>query len=324
MILFSSFVTLLLFTFTVLSMFTGSSRDEKLAKRRLESVLALNEEKIGSSLSTTEVILKTNPEHSLQRLDSVLQRYEFARKLDVGIKQAGIRTGVSMLLICSVGLAIMGYIAAYLCISILAVQLLAGCVFGYLPFGAFSWKRTRRVTAFNAGLPDAIDMMGRAMRAGHSMAASINTIAEQSVEPVKSEFCEVYKQQNFGLPLRDALNQMLERMPSQDLKVLVTGILVQKETGGNLAEILDRTAAVIRERLRIQGEIRTHTAQGRMTGWILCSLPVVMLLMINFINPGYSDVLLNTHIGHLLICIGLGLLITGAVIIRSIIHGIEV
>jgi tight adherence protein B len=117
---------------------------------------------------------------------------------------------------------------------------------------------------------------------------------------------------------------MLDRVPSQDLKVLVTGILVQKETGGNLAEILDRTAGVIRERLRIQGEIRTHTAQGRMTGWILCSLPVVMLFMINFINPGYSDVLMNTQLGHELIAVGIGLLIAGAMTIRYIINGIEV
>jgi tight adherence protein B len=149
-------------------------------------------------------------------------------------------------------------------------------------------------------------------------------VSEQSAEPVKSVFCEAFKQQNFGLPLRDALTQMLDRVPSQDLKVLVTGILVQKETGGNLAEILDRTAGVIRERLRIQGEIRTHTAQGRMTGWILCSLPVAMLVAINFVNPGYSDVLMNTQFGHMLICLGLGLLITGAATIRTIINGIEV
>jgi tight adherence protein B len=197
-------------------------------------------------------------------------------------------------------------------------------VLGYIPYGIISFKRSHRIAAFNAGLADAIDMMGRALRAGHSMVASINTVAEQSVEPVSTEFREVFAQQNFGLPLRDALNQMLDRVPSQDLRVLVTGILVQKETGGNLAEILDRTANVIRERLRIQGEIRTHTAQGRLTGWILCSLPVVMLLMINFINPGYSDVLLDTAIGHMLIYVGIALLGIGAMAIRQIINGIEV
>jgi tight adherence protein B len=324
MILFSSFVTLLLLTFTVLSLLAGSARDEKLARRRLQIVLAPKEGRESLIGPTSEAILKVNHANKLQWLDSALLRYQVVKELDFKIRQANITMSVSALLMVSAGLSILGFIVSYLCISVLAIQVLTSCALGYLPIAAISWMRARRIAAFNAGLPDAIDMMGRAMRAGHSMAASMNTIAEQSVEPVKSEFCEMYKQQNFGLPLRDALNQMLERMPSQDLKVLVTGILVQKETGGNLAEILDRTAAVIRERLRIQGEIRTHTAQGRMTGWILCSLPVVMLFIINLVNPGYSNVLLNTQIGHLLICVGLGLLIVGAVIIRSIINGIEI
>jgi tight adherence protein B len=167
-------------------------------------------------------------------------------------------------------------------------------------------------------------MMSRALRAGHSMTASINVIAEQSQEPVRSEFSEVFKQQNFGLPLRDAMQQMMDRVPSQDLRVMVTGILVQKETGGNLAEILDRTATTIRERLKIQGEIRTHTAQGRMTGYILCALPLVMLVVINFLNPGYSKVLVETSTGRMLSYAGVGLLIAGGLIIRAIINGIEV
>jgi tight adherence protein B len=120
------------------------------------------------------------------------------------------------------------------------------------------------------------------------------------------------------------MQQMLDRVPSQDLRVLVTGILVQKETGGNLAEILDRTAATIRERLKIQGEIRTHTAQGRLTGYILCALPVVMLIAINFLNPGYSKVLYENPTGRMISYIGVALLIIGGLIIRQIINGIEV
>jgi tight adherence protein B len=197
-------------------------------------------------------------------------------------------------------------------------------ILAYIPLGVISFKRARRIAAFNAALPDAIDVMGRALRAGHSMIASINIVAEQSVEPVRYEFGEVFKQQNFGLPLRDALTQMLDHVPSPDLRVLVTGILVQKETGGNLAEILDRTVAVIRDRMRIQGEIKTHTAQGRLTGWILCLLPVVMLLIINIVNPGYSKVLVDTPLGHKLIYIGVFLLSIGGLIIRQIINGIEV
>jgi tight adherence protein B len=221
-------------------------------------------------------------------------------------------------------LALIGFVSVSMFFDILALQLLAAAVLGYIPIGLLSFRRARRIKAFNAQLPEAIDMMGRALRAGHAMTAAINIIAEQSLEPVRSEFNEVFKQQNFGLPLRDAMMQMLERVPSQDLRVLVTGMLVQKETGGNLAEILDRIANTIRERLKLHGEIKTHTAQGRMTGWILCLLPVVMLVVINMINPGYSRMLVDTPIGKLLSYIGIGLLITGGLIIRQIINGIEV
>src|SRR5580700_895258 len=142
------------------------------------------------------------------------------------------------------------------------------------------------------------------------------------MDPIASEFREAFRQQNFGVPLRDALTQLLDHVPSQDLRVLVTGILVQKDTGGNLAEILDRTAGTIRERIKIHGEIKTHTAQGRMTGWILCMLPVVMLVIINFLNPGYSKVLIDTPIGQMLSYLGIGLLVTGGLAIRQIINGI--
>ena len=194
----------------------------------------------------------------------------------------------------------------------------------FAPFLVLNFKKSRRIDAFNKILPDAIDMMARSLRAGHSMVAAINIVAEHAAEPVGSEFGEVFRKQNFGLPLRDALTQLLERVPSQDLRVVVTGILVQKDTGGNLAEILDRTVRVIRERLRIQGEIRTHTAQGRMTGWILCSLPVVMLVLINFINPGYSTVLFKEGFGRTLLYTGIVLLSIGGFIIRKIVNGIEV
>jgi tight adherence protein B len=244
--------------------------------------------------------------------------------LEMRIMQADSKTTPAMLLVATFGLAIVGFISVSVFLDIIAIQLVVACLLGYIPFAYISFKRSRRIAAFNAGLPDAIDMMGRALRAGHAMTASISMVAEQSAEPVRSEFGEVFKQQNFGLPLRDAFMQMLDHVPSQDLRVVVTGILVQKETGGNLADILDRTAHTIRERLKIQGEIRTHTAQGRMTGWILCMLPVVMLVVINMLNPGYSKILLDTPIGRMLCYLGVGLLATGGLIIRQIINGIEV
>jgi tight adherence protein B len=323
MLLFISFAGILTITFVTVALVTSSSRSQRLVERRILSICTSGLQP-GVDAPQAQILLKLEPTGTFGWLDSLLQKYQLLQMLEQKIIQADIKTSPGKLLFTSLVLAAVGAGIVSMWFPILAVQLLVAAVFGYVPFGYLGFKRSRRMKKFDAGLADAIDMMGRALRAGHSMTASINVVAEQAAEPVRSEFAEVFKQQNFGLPIRDAMTQMLDRVPSQDLRVVVTGILVQKETGGNLAEILDRTSNTIRERLKIQGEIRTHTAQGRMTGWILCSLPIVMLVVINFINPGYSNVLFDTPMGHMLSYIGIGLLVTGGVVIRQIINGIEV
>ena len=148
--------------------------------------------------------------------------------------------------------------------------------------------------------------------AGHSIGSSIEIIAERSPEPLSFEFVQVYQQQRLGLHFRDALLQMGSRIPSRDLQFLITAILVQKETGGDLTEILDRAAHVIRDRVRIEGEVRTHTAQGRLTGWILGLLPVIMLALINIVSPGYSTILFHDPFGQKLLYAGAVLILIGA------------
>ena len=162
--------------------------------------------------------------------------------------------------------------------------------------------------------------MARALRAGHSLSSAIEVLSEQSGAGVATEFEVVFRQQNFGLPLRDALLQMADRVPSKDLRFMVTAMLVQKETGGNLTEILDRTTHVIRERIRIEGEIRVRTAQGRLTGWILSLLPVLMLLLTNLINPEYARILLHDPVGHKLLYVGAGLILAGTFFIHRIVN----
>jgi tight adherence protein B len=323
MIFILAFVGLLVVTFGVTALLMSSSKSEKVIDRRILAILISgNQTSAGEPLEAQ--LLKLDPTNKFQWLNALLQKYHISKRLKTRIIQADIKTTPAMILVTAGVLAIIGFVAISMFFDIIALQLGVAALLGYVPFGLLSFKRSRRMKAFNAGLPEAIDMMGRALRAGHSMTASINIIAEQSAEPVRSEFNEVFKQQNFGLPLRDAMSQMLDRVPSQDLRVLVTGMLVQKETGGNLAEILDRIASTIRERLKLQGEIKTHTAQGRMTGYILCALPIVMLVVINMINPGYSKMLVDTSIGKMLSYIGIALLVIGGLIIRQIINGIEV
>ena len=142
---------------------------------------------------------------------------------------------------------------------------------------------------------------------------------QEGGEPLRSEFREVYKQQSFGLPQRDALLQLGRRVPSADLQIVITAMLVQKETGGNLVDILERTTAVLRDRMRIQGELRVRTAQGRLTGWILCLLPVVMFFLISVANPGYADVLLRDPVGRKLTYAGICMMAVGGLLIRKIV-----
>jgi tight adherence protein B len=323
MVLFIAFAAILSITFGIMALLMSSSRNQRVVAKRVLSILATGPQ-YSSDDAPLQQLLKLEQINRFAWLNALIQKYHVSRMLKTRITQANVKTTPAPLLVTSFGLALVGFVGVSLFIDVIALEVAVAALLGYLPIGLLSFKRSRRINAFNKALPDAIDMMGRALRAGHSMTASINIVAEQSLEPVRSEFGEVFKQQNFGLPLRDAMTQMLDRVPSQDLRVLVTGMLVQKETGGNLAEILDRIANTIRERLRIHGEIKTHTAQGRMTGWILCALPIVMLVVINMINPGYSNMLINTPIGKMLSYLGIALLITGGVIIRQIINGIEV
>lgn len=188
------------------------------------------------------------------------------------------------------------------------------------PFLMLRYQRSRRLREFNRHLPESIDLMSRALRAGHSLTAAIEIVGDESPEPVRSEFRAVYQQQNFGLPAREALVHLAHRIPLPELNFVITAILLQRETGGNLVEILDRTTAVIRERLRIQGEVRIYTAQGRLTGWILSLLPIAMFFLLSLANRGYTQVLVQDPLGRKLVYAGLSLMVVGGLAIRKIVN----
>jgi tight adherence protein B len=322
----------LIFAFLIIAMisfgaFAFAMRPDQEQKAMLRRVSAIKnpEGEFGEHAESLESYLNQRPATSFQWLEELVERSRFSRQLQVLIIQSDGKTSLGNILMTSAGIAVGLFFVVLLVTGGMVVGALAAGAAGSAgPLFYLKFRRSRRVAAFNAALPESIDMMTRSLRAGHSIVAAIGIVADQALEPAKYEFGEVFKKQNYGLPMRDALMQMLERVPSQDLRVLVTAILVQKDTGGNLAEILDRTTHVIRERIRIKGEISTHTAQGRLTGWILCMLPLVLLVLINIVNPGYSKVLIETETGHKLLYAGVGLLCLGGFLIRNIINGIEV
>jgi tight adherence protein B len=299
------------------------SSDQKAVDKRLSAIQAKQGE-FAPVNERLDQFLKPKAEGQFGWLEEVFEGSQFARNIQIMIVQADRATTMGAVLMSCMIAGVIAALAVYLFTGMIYAVVPGAIAGGYIPLLMLKIRRNRRLNAFNRSLADNIDMMARSLRAGHSLVAAISIVAEQAPEPAKSEFGEVFKKQNFGLPMREALMQMLDRVPSQDLRVLVTGILVQKDTGGNLAEILDRIVVVIRERVRIKGEIKTHTAQGRLTGWILCLLPVVMLLLINVINPGYSSVLFHDPSGQKILGVGLILLCLGGLTIRQIINGIEV
>jgi tight adherence protein B len=202
--------------------------------------------------------------------------------------------------------------------SILAILAAAGGLLGPLAFVAF--KRSRRLRAFEKNFPEAIDLLSRAVRAGHSFTTGLEMIATELPEPVAGEFRTAFEEQNFGLPLRDALLNLSERVPLIDVRFFVTALLIQKETGGNLAEILDNLSHVVRDRFRILGEVRIKTAQGRLTAGILMALPPFMVVMMRFLNPDYVNQLFTDPWGPYMLGGGAILQVIGSIMLWKIVN----
>jgi tight adherence protein B len=321
MLLIFTFVLLALLSFTIALVAMRPRATERLADLRLQSVLGSR-----GIVPQAEVAVELGEitKGPFWWIDNLLRDNNMFRSLQKLTYQAKSSWKPGSVIAITAMVATASTAAIYLIFNnIIFVALVASfCLFG--PIAYLAWRRRRSIDSFERALPDAIDMCARSLRAGHSVVAAIGIVAEEAPEPTKSEFAEVFRKQNYGVALRDALVQMLERVPSRDLQIVITAILVQKDTGGNLAEIMDRVVNVIRDRARIQADVRVHTAQGRFTGWVLCLLPVILLLLINVVSPGYSKVLFQEGLGRKLLYAGGTLLALGAFTINRIVHGIEV
>jgi tight adherence protein B len=317
------FFLIMAMTFGVIVFATAPAKDQKTIEQRM-TALAVHAPGSGEIPVEAAQLLRKAPTSRFGWIEGTLTDYRPAQRISKWVVQSGVKTTSSVVFVQSLVAAAIGFGIVAVIYPWLLVEAAGALALGFLPWIRIWWMRQRRMKAFDTALAHAIDMMARALRAGHSVSGSIEICAQGTPEPAGAEFAEVFRQQNFGLPLRDAFMQMLDRVPSQDLRVLVTAILVQRETGGNLVEILDRTVNVIRERQRIYGEIRVQTAQGRLTGWILTALPVVMLVLINLVDPGYSKILFTDPTGRKMIYIGICLIALGAFFIRQIINSIEV
>lgn len=316
------FGVVFLLCFGIVAVATAPSDETKAFQGRLDAIASRAAP--GEAPPEAMQLLRKQTVTRFGWVEQMLSDYAPVQRFRRYIMQSGVKSDPATVVVQIVVLGAIGYVGVMFFTHTPPLAIGGALVLCVLPLIRIMWARSRRVKTFEDSLAHAIDMMARALRAGHSIASAFELVSQGAPEPAKSEFAEVFRQQNFGMPLRDALLQMLDRVPSQDLRVMVTGIIVQRETGGNLVEILDRTVFVIRERQRIRGEIRTQTAQGRLTGWILTLLPVAMLLLINLMDPGYSAGLLHDPTGQKMMYTGIVMIVLGGFFINRIINSIDI
>lgn len=265
-------------------------------------------------------ILRDDSLSSIPVLDDLLRRFYISQKLGSLLIQADVSMRVGTFVLISLLLGVLGAIIAFAASGWFWMTPVGAVVVGIIPYIVIYRKKETRRRLFERQFPDALDLMTGALRSGMAFNGALQVVSEESPDPVASEFRIVFEENRLGLSLRESLEGMTERIDSTELRLFVTAVLIQKDTGGNLAEILDGTAYVIRDRFRILGDVRTITAQARLSGVVLMILPMVMALALLFMVPDYMKILITDPVGPYLIGAAVFLQVLGFLIIRKIVN----
>jgi len=318
--MFISFLVFLFALFLVLGAYLLATHGTDAKRARLQKRLS---EALLHSAHTedTEVVLaRAELMSESPWLNRSLVRMQAAMQLKRMLDQADLHITPSRLVMFSAMAGLLAALAASVITISILVMVVAGIAAASLPFVHVWWKRKKRFDHFLEHLPDALDLMSRALSAGHAFSEAMHMVSAEMPEPIATEFRKTYEEQNLGLSLKLALENLTDRIPLLDLKMCVTAVLIQRETGGNLAEILEKVAYTIRERFRIMGDLKTLTTSSRMSAWLLCGLPIFVTIAITAMNPDYMTVLWKDQRGHYLIATALFLQATGMLIVRKILR----
>jgi tight adherence protein B len=315
------FAIIVFFIIAAVAFVIGSLMDQRssrarLLRDRLEAVQKAAERKPSEELA----LLRDEMLSEIPALDMLLRRSARISNLQLLLAQAGMEMRAGNLLLICMASAVAFGVGIYLVANsgVFAwVGVLAGAI---LPYSFVSYRRGKRFQKFEELFPEAIDTLARAVRAGHAFTTALELIANEVADPVASEFRKLFEEQKFGMPVRDALLNLTERIPLVDVKFFVTAVMLQRETGGNLAEILDNLSYMIRERFKIMRQVRVHTAQGRLTMLLLMLLPPLIVSVMLLVNPGFIMPLFTDPAGHTLIVVGIMLQTFGYFVIRKVIR----
>jgi tight adherence protein B len=296
---------------------SGASQQAKQVHATLDSALATESHEDRSQIVD---LRKSDSLSSIPWLNRSLLKFEIAPRIQTLLYQADLKWSTGALLAsCGLFFVVPGYVALWRFGNIL-IALGVGLLAGFAPIGWALFQRSKRLSRFQEGLPEALELMVSALRAGHSLIAAMGSVARECADPIGCEFKACFEEQNYGLEMRTAMDNLINRVPLQDLRIVATAIMIQKESGGNLAEVLDKTGHVIRERFRLKRQVAVHTAQGRMTGIVLTLLPIGLGAALYMVNPEMMSILWKTDIGRKLLWTAGGMLCVGGLIIRHIVN----
>lgn len=262
----------------------------------------------------TEIIKETPP------IERMLGRIKLLQLLDAKLDKSGLKITLPNFLIIVAGLALVGFVATFFLSGNLILGILAAIALASAPFFYLEFKKHQREERFTELFPDALAMISRSLRSGHSFTSAIHLVGTEVSDPVGSLFKTAYDQQLLGLRITDTLTNLNNRIDSLDLRFFTTAVTINSEVGGNFAEILDKLADTIRERIKIRRQLRVHTAQGRLTGYILAVMPIVVFFLMNILIPGYQKSLLNNDLGRNILIAAAVMQVIGFLIIRRIIN----
>jgi tight adherence protein B len=290
-----------------------------MAGRQLEQRLKDLSEFDAETPGTTTVLLSQAPSSALPGMDRLFGKTTAGSWLSTLTEQSGVAISPGSVITMSVVAAVLFGLIGWLFAPIPLAGLATAGLGGSLPFLWLKIKRGQRKRRFEEQFPEALDLLSRAIRAGHAFQTSMGMVADELPAPVGVEFKKSFEQQNYGLPLKEALNGLAERMPLMDVRFFVTAVAIQRETGGNLAEILDNLAHVVRERFKILRQVRVHTAHGRFTGYVLLGLPAALAVALMFISPEHMKTLFTVKMGQTMVMGAIVMQMIGFIWIRKVI-----
>jgi tight adherence protein B len=277
--------------------------------------------KIDTTRATTPgVATATTRLSSVPALEALLKRHAgFTASIESLLLESGVKMTVGVFLSLSLASAAAGWALGVMGLKLFSAGIVLAAAGGFAPYLVVRYKRTQRLQTFEEQFPEAIDLIARSLRAGHAFTTGLSIAAEEMPAPVGTEFKQVYDQQNFGMSMPDALRAMARRVPVLDARFFVTAVLTQRESGGNLAEVLDNLSSVMRDRFKVKRQIRVISAHGRLSGWILSLVPPGLAAFLFFIQPAFMRILVDDPIGLRLVFAAIALQLTGTYIISRLV-----